>query len=223
MKIKNLLIVFIAFASFTTTYAQSTIMAKAYLKKAEDSYYAGKFEKALEFIKKTKEQLNGKTNPDITYIEAMSHNYFDKNPTKTKVLIENFINEAFEDDDRIEKMASLLIDLNDPEKLCENGDKKRLVSTERLRTGYLVVIETYYNSKSCNLYFKTFFSVNFKKYLEIEDIVINNSYERYNYRYSTEFYEDDGITISSKSHSKNGKRTKLEYFENGKLVSTEEY
>lgn len=121
------------FLTTTVVKAQNTAMAKAYFEKAKKIYrnnergsstHMTELVPALKAIENCKEQIGGETNPDIKYLEAQIRYYTDLNINKTKQLLNEFINEAFEDDDRIEDAAKLLIEIEQDENLYANGFKK---------------------------------------------------------------------------------------------------
>lgn len=108
---KNIYILLIFICSMANVQAQNSELAKAFYTKAEAAYKANNYEEALQLIEKCKEQLNGETNPDILYIEAKARFFGNKEPRFTKVLMNKFIEEAFEDDERVKEIAGLLVDL----------------------------------------------------------------------------------------------------------------
>ena len=102
MKLKfTLLVVLIAF-NFSNTFAQNKIMAKAFYEKAREAYAEEKWEKALSHLEKTKEYLEGNTNPDIMYLEVKSLYNSGADIDKTKVLCNRFLKEADENDTKKE-------------------------------------------------------------------------------------------------------------------------
>lgn len=129
---------------FTSTFAfsQNSNLAKSYFFKAKEELEEKRYKKALEYIQKSKEYA-GNTNPDIMYVELKSRYAFDKNINKTKELCNQFIKEAFEDDERTEEVSNLLIDILESDNYYKSGFKKSFEYPPN--NGVRIII--YYNEK----------------------------------------------------------------------------
>lgn len=123
---KKQLLIILFFSSAFSSYAQNVEMAKAFYKKALQAYEDENFEEALKLIEKTKENLNGNTNPDIIYIEAKSRYENDININKAKELFNQFLSEADSDDNRKSEVVSIIIDIDEiilSNEYYRNGNK----------------------------------------------------------------------------------------------------
>ncbi|GAB1309671.1 hypothetical protein KH5_23540 [Urechidicola sp. KH5] len=101
-------------------------MAKAFYKKAQMAYENENYREAINLIIETKNNLNGNTNPDIIYLEAKARYKNDMNINKAKSLFQSFLNEADEDDGRIQEVAGILVDLETSEEFYSNGLRKQV-------------------------------------------------------------------------------------------------
>lgn len=135
---KNIYILLIFICSMANVQAQNSELAKAFYTKAETAYKANNYEEALQLLEKCKEQLNGETNPEIMYLEAKTRYVIDKNINETKRLMNSFIKDAYEDDERIPEIAGILSDIELSSNFYSNGQKKILLNdSEGLKIHYL--------------------------------------------------------------------------------------
>jgi hypothetical protein len=117
---KYFLLLFITTLSLTS-YAQNTEMAKAFYKKALQAYEDDNYEEALKLIEKTKENLNGNTNPDIIFIEAKARFENDLNINKAKDIFNQFLKESSDNDERRKEVSNILVDIETSDKYHKTG------------------------------------------------------------------------------------------------------
>ncbi len=123
---KKIILVFTLMLLSNVTIAQNITMAKAFYKKAQKEYENQKYYQALELIDKAKEKLNGETNLELVYLEGMSRYQYDKNVDMAKSLLNRFIEEADQDDSRVDEIAQLLVEIETSYDFYENGFRKKL-------------------------------------------------------------------------------------------------
>lgn len=131
---KTLLIICIL--TFTITNAQNLTLAKAFYKKAQQEYSNKNYTQVFKLLDKTKEQLGGQTNPEITYLEAKTHYNNDINITKAKKLLTQFLEEADPNDSRIDEISSLIVDIEVSDKIDEQGNFKDISGRSGIKTSY---------------------------------------------------------------------------------------
>ncbi|MFK7781962.1 hypothetical protein [Psychroserpens sp.] len=117
--------ILLIFTLFTSINAQNSDLAKAYYEKAQTSLENKNYEETLNYIEKSKENAGG-TNPDIIYVELKTRYYIDSNINKTKSLINQFLKDAFEDDDRRSEVSKIFIDIESSDNFYPNGLRKQI-------------------------------------------------------------------------------------------------
>ncbi|MFC4721002.1 toxin-antitoxin system YwqK family antitoxin [Geojedonia litorea] len=115
------LVIALVFCFTISGYAQNFTLAKAYYKKAQQEYSNKSYKKVFELLDKTKENLGGETNPDIIYLEAMSHYRKDTNVNKAKMLFNEFMVQADPNDSRIDEISSHIVDIETGDMVNEHG------------------------------------------------------------------------------------------------------
>ncbi|GAB1308536.1 hypothetical protein KH5_12190 [Urechidicola sp. KH5] len=101
-------------------------MAKAFYEKAQLEYENKNYDEAIKLLIKTKENLNGDTNPDIIFLEAKARFLNDININNSKALFEQFLNEADDSDSRIKEVSRILVDIETSNNYYTNGNRKTL-------------------------------------------------------------------------------------------------
>jgi len=116
--------------------AQNLILAKAFYKKAQQEYSNKNYLKVFKLIEKTKENLGGETNPEITYLEAKSHYNNDINVATAKKLLLQFLEKADPSDSRIDEISSLIVDIETSDKIDKRGNFINLTNRNGIKTSY---------------------------------------------------------------------------------------
>lgn len=120
MKNNSILLLFLFFSIGIS--AQNVTMAKAFYKKAQIAYENKNYQEVINLLEKTKENLDGETNPDIVYLEAKSRLENDINIQKAKKLFKYFINNADKNDERIDEVSGILVDIEVSKELDKFGN-----------------------------------------------------------------------------------------------------
>lgn len=189
-----------------STNAQNVTMAKAFYKKAQIAYENKDYKEAITLLEKTKENLNGETNPDIIFLEAKARYFNDININNAKALFEQFLNMADESDSRIEEVSSILVDFETSDDYHPNGLKKRITGTFEDGRKYIRhLTECYIETKT----YKTVTEESDKFLGSIQHYVSGNLIFSENVK--------DGKIVSQtfyKYHMLNGKLILSKYYEN---------
>ncbi len=211
MKLKTLIISFFFIAISTTNFAQNTVLAKAFLKKAQKAYDEGHWKDAMTHIEKTKEYIDG-TNPDIVYLEAKTRIWHDSNINKSKELFLQFLNEAdAENDTRIEEVADIIADLETSNKYYSNGNNN--LKTYKNQKGHYV--SEFYNFEG-QLIRKVLSAIDdidqlrIEKYYNKGNLYLKNNYTESKKLYSQTFYQNNGKPLMQKTFEE-GKSNDIEW------------
>lgn len=135
MRLKTKLFAILALLTIGSN-AQNLILAKAFYKKAQQEYSNKNYPKVFKLIAKTKENLGGETNPEITYLEAKSHYNNDLNVATAKKLLLQFLEKADPSDSRIDEISSLIVDIETSDKIDKYGNFKDLTNRNGEKTSY---------------------------------------------------------------------------------------
>lgn len=135
MKLKTSLFI-IATLITSIISAQNLTLAKAFYKRAQQEYSNKNYAQVFNLLDKTKEQLGGESNPEITYLEAKAHYSNDINAVIAKRLLTQFLEEADPNDSRVDEVSSLIVDIEISDKIDEHGNFKSLVGRSGIKTSY---------------------------------------------------------------------------------------
>lgn len=196
MKLKSLLILAFILCSLSNTFAQDKVMAKAFFEKARKSYAQENWEETIQHLEKTKEYLEGNTNPDIIYIEAKARYQHDININKTVELFKQFLKDADPEDSKISEVASILVEIESGGNYYENGIRKSYtfiregvqIKQRFNKLGQLLSMQTL-NSENDNFNQKVFF------HKDLPCLQID--------------YNNDGKVIAKHQFNDNGKLLKI--------------
>lgn len=233
MKLKtSLFVIFVLITSITG--AQNLILAKAFYKKAQQEYSNKNYTKVFKLLNKTKEQLGGESNPEITYLEAKTHYNSDINVAKAKKLLTQFLEEADPNDSRVDEVSSLIVDIEVNDKIDEQGNFKSLVGRSGIKTFYYDTGEKEWVEE-----FKKGVKNGFIKRYNKTGILIqsgsqkngyvNGFYEWFNglsgKLYQTNYYDKNGKKTKEERqyNSKNGKLERIYTYLKGKKNGTYKY
>jgi len=197
MKLKFTILTLLFTVTFLNTYAQDKVMAKAFFEKARKAYAQEDYENTLKHIEKTKEYLEGKTNPDIIYLEAKAHYYYDLNINKAKNLLKQFLKDADPEDSKISEVASLLADIESNDtNFYENGNIKTKSGLTEAGDRWIVNYNSLGNLLKETHYYKNSNSI----------------------KHATYYFNNERVTVIL--FKKNGDVSQQRFLNNGKYIYT---
>lgn len=114
-------------------------LTKAFYDEALKTFNAKDYSKTIDILDKAKENLDGKINLDIIFLEAKARFKNDKNINTSKSLFKTFVNEgAKNNDERIQEAAQKVVQIETSDEFYDNGYRK-VVETD-LNIGKDVVL-----------------------------------------------------------------------------------
>ena len=125
---KQLILILIVLLS-TLSFGQNKDLARAYYKKAGETYNERNYQKAIDYLENAKKQL-GATNPDIIYLEIKSRFALRKPDDRIESLVSDFLRESNADDSRRSELTVLLIDYREKKEVFKEEQLKHLSEKE---------------------------------------------------------------------------------------------
>jgi antitoxin component YwqK of YwqJK toxin-antitoxin module len=215
MKYKSTLFIVCAL-TISLIHAQNLTLAKAFYKKAQQEYSNKNYTQVFILLDKTKEQLGGESNPEITYLEGKAHFNSDLNVSKAKKLLTKFLEEANPNDSRIDEISSIIVDIEVSDKIDKYGNFNDLTGRSGIKTSYYDTGEKEWVQEYVNGVKNGFIRRYNKAGILIQSGTQKNGYV-------TGFYEwfyNDGKLWYTNNYDQYGKKTKEEkvYNTKGQLI-----